>query len=97
MSTGSERWAQLRDREAVGEPLSEQDLHELEMLELTDPAARAYAGQMRELEGYLDGGDIGQSKREILLPHRLFGRGQRGDRSLHVSPRQQQAREKQLA
>lgn len=54
MSTGVERWAELRDREAVGEPVSEEELRECDLLESSDPLVRAQAAPLRELSRMLD-------------------------------------------
>jgi RNA polymerase sigma factor (sigma-70 family) len=53
-TSGSERWAAIRDRDALGELLTDKELLELEELERTDPIARSFATEERELSGYLD-------------------------------------------
>jgi hypothetical protein len=55
MSTLSERWAVLRDREALGELLSSPELEDANNIEGSDPEVRSYVMQMRELESYLEG------------------------------------------
>jgi len=54
MSTGVERWAELRDREAVGDPVSAEELKECDVLEASDPLVRAQAAPFRELSRMLD-------------------------------------------
>ncbi len=55
VSTMSERWASLRDREALGDVLSPDDLADAREIEGMDPEVQAYVLQMRELERYLEG------------------------------------------
>jgi RNA polymerase sigma factor (sigma-70 family) len=53
-TTDAERWALLSDRDAVGDMLTDRELVDLAELERTDPVARSFATEMRELSGYLD-------------------------------------------
>lgn len=55
MSTLTERWVNLRDREAVGDALSPAELAAVGEIEGIDPEVQAYVAQMRELETYLEG------------------------------------------
>jgi RNA polymerase sigma factor (sigma-70 family) len=52
--SAAERWAALRDRDAIGELLTDRELLELGELERTDPIARSFATEERELSGWLD-------------------------------------------
>lgn len=54
MTSSVDRWAELRDREALSEPLSEQERKEAESLELSDPLVRAQAAPLRELSRMLE-------------------------------------------
>ncbi|MFT3928097.1 MAG: hypothetical protein QM778_36550 [Myxococcales bacterium] len=55
MSTLTERWASLRDREALGDVLSPSELADAGRIESLDPDVQTYVHQMRELETYLEG------------------------------------------
>jgi len=54
MTTSVDRWAELRDREALSDPLSESERQEAESLELSDPLVRAQAAPLRELSRMLE-------------------------------------------
>ncbi len=54
MTTSVERWAELRDREALGEPVSEEELKECDLLEASDPQVHPLAAPFRELSRMLD-------------------------------------------
>jgi RNA polymerase sigma-70 factor (ECF subfamily) len=69
LGSDSERWTALRDREALGEPLSAAELEELVAFEASDPEVLAYVAQMRELEGYLQAareGRLTSADRELV-------------------------------
>jgi hypothetical protein len=55
VSTLVERWANLRDREALGDALNAAELDDVVKIENEDPEVQAYVSQMRELESYLEG------------------------------------------
>jgi hypothetical protein len=55
MTTSAERWATLRDREATGEALRDDELVEISELERSDAIAGAFAAQIRELERHVRG------------------------------------------
>jgi len=52
MGPDTQRWCALRDREAVDEPLNEQEQAEIAALETREPEIWAYVAQVRALELY---------------------------------------------
>ncbi len=54
MSTGVDRWSELRDREALGEPITGRERDECEALEVADPVVRAQAAPFRERSRMLE-------------------------------------------
>ena len=64
LGTGAQRWCAQRDREAVGEPLTPDELSELSELEARDAEVWAFVAQVRALELYLDGAGDGTPRPE---------------------------------